>query len=129
MGFALLLQEDTTYTLLPPRLSREKLLEYRQKWTCDKESSRIIRYQTESRIAGNAAAGKFLTNTLRILPGAPKSMEAYRERVVERYGTFAMSALRLYIGTQEMSCKEFRARIQDVGVVIKPYELSQVREE
>ena len=119
-------QEDTTYTLLKPRLSREKLLEYRQQWTVDNEASRNIRYQTESRIAGNAAAGKFLTHTLRILPGAPKSMETYRERLVERYGTFAMSALRLHIGTQSLSFKEFRARMQAVGVEIKPYELSQV---
>eukprot|EP01032_Pedospumella_encystans_P022900 gene22900-25937_t len=118
--------EDTTYTLLKPRLSREKLLEYRQQWTVDNEASRNIRYQTESRIAGNAAAGKFLTHTLRILPGAPKSMETYRERLVERYGTFAMSALRLHIGTQSLSFKEFRARMQAVGVEINPYELSQI---
>lgn len=37
-----------------------------------------------------------------------------------------MSALKLHIGLDGMSCKEFRARIQDVGVDIKPYELSQV---
>lgn len=126
MSFMRFLQEDTTYTLLKPRLSREKLLDYRRQWTCDKESNRKIRFQTESRIAGNAAAGKFLTNTLRILPGAPKSMESYRERLVERYGHFAMSALRLHIGTESLSCREFRARISEVGVDIKPYELSQV---
>lgn len=112
---------------MKPRLSREKLLEYRQQWTVDNEASRNIRYQTESRIAGNAAAGKFLTHTLRILPGAPKSMETYRERLVERYGTFAMSALRLHVGTRSLSFKEFRARMHDVGVEIKPYELSQVQ--
>lgn len=124
---SVVMQEDTTYKLLNPRLSREKLLQYRQQWTCDKESNRKIRFQTESRIAGNAAAGKFLTNNLRVLPGTPKSMETYRTRLVERFGIFAMSALKLHIGLESMSCKEFRARIQEVGVDIKPYELSQVR--
>jgi hypothetical protein len=115
------------FTLLEPRLSREKLLESRNKWTCDNEANRKIRFQTESRIAGNAAAGKFLTHSLRILPGTPKSMEVYRSRLVERYGIFAMSALRLYIGCQELSIPEFRSKIREVGVDVKPYELSQVR--
>ena len=119
-------QEDATYTLLKPRLSRDKLLEYRQKWTTDKEANRKIRFQTESRIAGNAAAGKFLTNNLRVLPGTPKSMEVYRERAVERYGIFAMSALKLHIGIDPLAIGEFRARIRNIGVDIKPYELSQV---
>ncbi len=120
------MQEDITYKLLPPRLSREQLLAYRQQWTCDKEENRNVRFQTESRIAGNAVGGKFSTNALRVLPGTPRSMEEYRKRLVEKYGIFALSAMRSHIGTDSLSCKEFRARIQDVGVDIKPYELSQV---
>ena len=119
-------QEDMAFKLLQPKLSREKLMDYRRQWTCDKESSRKIRFQTESRLAGNAVGGKFHTNTVRILPGTPKSMEEYRSRLVERYGIFALAALRFHIGMEQLSIQEFRDRIQDIGVVIKPYELSQV---
>lgn len=112
--------------LLKPRLSREKLVEYRNQWTSDKKANRKIRFQTESQLAGSFASQRFRHTALRLLPGTPKSLEDYRKRVVERYGLFGVSALRFHVGLRSMSCADFRSRIRSLGVDVKPHELSQI---
>mmetsp|Transcript_8513 Transcript_8513/g.14129 ORF Transcript_8513/g.14129 Transcript_8513/m.14129 type:complete len:352 (+) Transcript_8513:43-1098(+) len=119
-------KDPLDYALLKPRMSREDLKKYRKEWTCDSEVNRNLRFQTESRIAANQVAGKFATTCLRSLPGTPKSVETYRDRVIERFGIFALSALRHYFGMEGMSSGEFRQKFRDLGVEIKAYELSQL---
>jgi hypothetical protein len=124
--FSVMKRDPNDYELLQPRMTREALLAYRKKWTCDSENNRKIRYHTESRMAANQLKGMFNTVSLRSLPGTPNSLEQYRNRVVERYGIFALCAIKLHFGVEPLSSFEFKAKFKDVGVAIKPYELSQI---
>jgi hypothetical protein len=113
--------------MLVPILPRTKLEEYRKHWTCDTDVGRKFRFQTESRIAGNAANDKFQVNCLRFMPGSPRSLEAYRARVMERYGLFGLSALKLCLGSNTtVSSDQLKQCLHSCGVEIKSYELSQV---
>lgn len=113
--------------MLVPVLSRTKLEEYRRSWTCDTEVGRKFRFQTESRLAGNAASDKFQVTCLRFLPGSPKALEEYRNRVIERYGIFGISAIKYFIGAgRTLTVNELRNSLHDCGVDIKTYELNQV---
>ena len=114
-------------TMLVPNLPRDKLEEYRNHWTCDNEVGRKFRFQTESRHAGNSANDKFQVTCLRFLPGTPKALEVYRERVVERFGIFGLSAIKHYLGKGVIACSTLQQRLKSSGVEIKQYELNQVR--
>lgn len=115
------------FKLLEPTLSRAQLEEYRNKWTYDTEKNRNQRFQTTSRSAGNAGApAQFTTNSLRMLPGTPSHMENYRARIVERYGLFALSMVRLKMGNEALTFPQFREAVYSIGVNIKSYEYSQI---
>eukprot|EP01034_Spumella_vulgaris_P042248 gene42248-52385_t len=84
------LVQQPTDRMLVPILPRDKLEAYRKNWTSDSEVGRKFRYQTESRLAGNAVNHKFQVQSLRFLPGTPKALETYRSTLVERFGLFAI---------------------------------------
>lgn len=109
-------------------MTREKLEEYRKKWTMDNEVGRQYRFQTETRTAGNAANKIFQTLSVRFLPGTPKSLEEFRERLIEKYGILGLCVLRFSLGNSDfISFRNLKAAISSIGVDIKPYDLNQVR--
>jgi hypothetical protein len=114
--------------MLVPILPRDKLNAYRQKWTTDNEVGRKFRFQTESRQAGNAANNKFQVNSLRFLPGTPKALENYRVKLVNRFGLFAMAALRFYVLSlgDSVTPAQLKTALADCGADIKPFEFNQV---
>ena len=111
-----------------PTMTREKLEEYRKKWTTDNEVGRQYRFQTETRTAGNAVNKSFQTLSVRFLPGTPKALEDFRERLIEKYGILAVCVLRFSLGNSDfINFRNLRAAITSIGVEIKPYDLNQVR--
>jgi hypothetical protein len=116
-------------TPLAPNMSLEKIQAYRKKWTCDTEVGRKIRFQTESRIAGNAANKKFVVSSLRLLSGTPQALENLRERYIERYGVLAFCALQHYIGTGTIHCTKLKMAIKEAGIECKQFEFNQVSNE
>lgn len=78
-------------------IDREALETYRKSWTSDTPASRTMRFKTEARIAGNAIGDPFSTVSVRILPGTPRALETYREKLLERHGVLALSCLKYYI--------------------------------
>jgi hypothetical protein len=102
---------------------------YRKSWTNDTEESRKMRFQTESRRAGNGSApAKFAVESVRFLPGCPIAFERFRERLIERFGILAMSSVRSAIaGRTEMSSAEFYDLIKETGVKMSRIEIEQVR--
>jgi hypothetical protein len=112
----------------PSSLSRDKLEEYRKQWTTDTEIGRTYRFNTETRLAGNAISDKFQTHSVRFLPGTPKSLENFREKLVEKYGILALCVLRFSLGKSEiMSSREFKSILNSLGIDLKQYEIIQVR--
>jgi hypothetical protein len=107
-------------------LTREQLETYRKNWTTESEIGRQVRYVTESRIAGNMANSKFQMSCIRYLPGTPKSLENFRERVIEKFGILGLPALRCYVGTGAMPIKEMQEKIKMSDVVLKGFEFDQM---
>jgi len=107
--------------------TREALEKYRKTWTTDSDLARSIRYQTESRRAGNATPNDFQVNSLRLLPGTPKQLERFRERLVEKYGILALTALRHALGSGLISSHQLRSAIATIDVPITRADFSQVR--
>jgi len=107
-------------------LTREQLETYRKNWTTESEIGRKVRYVTESRLAGNMANSKFQMSCIRYLPGTPKSLEHYRERVIEKYGILGLPALRCFVGVDTMPERELRERLQGADVEIKGFEFDQI---
>lgn len=87
---------------------------------------RKLRFQTESRNAGNAAGAKFKVASIRMLPGTPKALEAFRERTIERYGILAICAMKYYLGSGTIETAQLRTGIKDLGTKISPLEINQV---
>lgn len=104
------------------------LEKYRKSWTNDTEESRKMRFQTESRRAGNSGApAKFVVESVRFLPGCPIAFERFRERLIERFGILAMSSVRSSLGGRcEMSSADFYRMIKDIGVNMSRIEIEQV---
>lgn len=71
---------------------------YRKTWTSDSSALRDLRFQTETRRAGNYLADEFQVDSIRMLPGCPKSLENLRAKLIEKFGILALLALRNEIG-------------------------------
>ena len=101
---------------------------YRKTWTHDTPESRSMRFQTESRRAGNGSAPeKFAVRSVRYLPGTPIAFERFRDRLIERYGILAMSTLRNLINNRnELTSAEFYALIKASGLAMVRTETSSV---
>ena len=124
----LLRSTQDAYFKPTPTMTREKLEEYRKKWTTDNEVGRQYRFQTETRTAGNAVNKSFQTLSVRFLPGTPKALEDFRERLIEKYGILAVCVLRFSLGNSDfIHFRNLKAAITSIGVEIKPYDLNQVR--
>lgn len=108
-------------------MTRDKLNDYRQQWTTDTDIGRNLRFSTESRLAGNAANDRFQSVSVRYLPGTPKVLEVFRERLIEKYGILGLCVLRFSLGNLEfVNFNSLKASVTSIGVELKPYELNQV---
>jgi hypothetical protein len=87
-----------------------------------------MRFQTESRRAGNGSAKKeFQVRSIRYLPGTPIAFERFRDRLLERYGILGMSCVRNAIANRaEVSSAEYFQLIKATGVEMSRTEIQQV---
>ena len=110
-------------------ISREDLEKYRSEWTSDTPTARTFRFNVESKIAGNAIKN-FGTVTVRMLPGTPRALETYREKLIERYGVLALSCIRYHIfnGTKEgfISVDNFKNAIANSKVKVIHPDMMQI---
>lgn len=106
-------------------ITREQLEAYRKQWTTESEIGRKVRYITESRLAGNQANAKFQMSCIRFLPGTPKALENFRERLIEKFGVLGLAAMRCYVGLPLMTISELKERLSMSDVEIKGFEFNQ----
>ena len=101
---------------------------YRKAWTNDTVESRNMRFQTESRRAGNGGApDRFKVPSVRYLPGTPIAFERFRERLVERFGILAMSSLRSAVANRaEISSGDFYKLVHGIGIKMIRVEIEGV---
>lgn len=106
----------------------EDLDDYRKSWTNDTVQSREMRFQTESRRAGNGGVTKqFAVTSVRYLPGTPIAFERFRERLLELYGILGMSCVRSAIGNRaEISSSDFYQLVKETGVTMTRTEIQQM---
>lgn len=107
-------------------LRGEELETYRQSWTKESEIGRNLRYQTESRRAANDLRGNFQIKSTRLLPGTPKPLEHFRERLLERHGILSFSALRHHVGRGLITCADLRSAFSKLDVKTSRAEFSQI---
>lgn len=105
-----------------------KLEAYRKNWTNDTPASRSMRFQTESRRAGNSGTKpEFSVQSVRFLPGTPIAFERLREKLLERYGILGMSALRSALGNaKEVSSADFFKAMKTAAVEVSRVEIQQM---
>ena len=128
--------------MLKPKLPIDQLESYRKTWTHDNSDKfREIRFTTETQIALNSGLlnKKFITTTIRPLPGTPKSFETFRNLMIEKYGIISFILLKYEFyqinqnndynnhHTNEITINEFRSIINRLNVGAKPHDVNQVR--
>lgn len=109
-------------------LNEDQLEQYRKTWTTDNSFSRHLRFQTESRRSANSGLPEnFQVVSVRYLPGTPKPVEHFRERLLERFGILGVTVMRYYIGPSMISWKTLRNIINTkLEIKMKQAELNQV---
>jgi hypothetical protein len=107
-------------------LKYEELEKYRKQWTTDVPASRDMRFQTENRRATKSAPKQFQMPTMRLLPGTPRPLETFRERLLERHGILALSNIRFHVGVGEISCDDFKRAIANTEVKVDRFEINQI---
>lgn len=109
-------------------IAPDVLGQYRKKWTNDTPHSVAMRFQTESRRAGNSGTTKrFEVRSVRYLPGTPIAFERFRDRLLEKYGILGMSCLRYAIGPlEEVSSADFYKLVQSCKVEVSKQEIQQM---
>ena len=103
-----------------------QLDEYRRTWTSDVPASRDMRYQTESRRAGSNMPLKFQTSSVRMLPGTPRALEKFREKLITGHGILAMSVLRFYMGSGNIVRSQLQESFTLMEVDMDRSEFNQV---
>lgn len=119
---------QSTNRLPTGNVNAEELDKYRKTWTNDTVESRTMRFETESRRAGNGGApSKFKVHSVRFLPGTPIAFERFRERLIERYGILGFSSLRHSMGgRREITSSELQKIINGLGVAMSKIEVGQM---
>ena len=106
----------------------EKLARYRQQWTVEHPRSRHARYETESRRATNIYnPSQFQVSSVRYLPGTPRPVEHFRERLVEKFGILSFCFLRREIGGPgQVSIKQLQQIVKRLELRFTFAEFNQV---
>ena len=109
----------------------EDLEKYRKAWTTDCPASRDMRFQTENKRSTKAAPRQFQMPTVRLLPGTPRPLETFRERLLERHGILGLSCVRSVVaekagGAPQMSCADLQAAVVQTQVEMNRFELNQI---
>lgn len=110
-------------------MKADALEEYRKSWTTDTDASRKMRFETESRRAGNASAPrKFTVSSLRSLPGTPIGFERLRQSLVDHYGLLAIPFLRNACHSRSMlSFTCVNQILKQLEITVSRVEMTQVR--
>jgi hypothetical protein len=107
-------------------MSRNDLEQYQKTWCSDTPAFRAVRYQTENRRAGNAANKNFQTPSVRLLPGTPIILEQFRSKLIEKYGVLAIPLLKHVMGSGDISCAEWKQRMNQTDIKLFPHETNQI---
>lgn len=115
-------------TALKPHLAPEVIENYRKTWTTEQHDlMRKTRFTTETRLAQSKAVNEqFAVESVRPLPGAPKALESLREQLITRYGLLAFMVTRFQFGRGVVNSVEFSAKLRELGVELKLFEINQV---
>jgi hypothetical protein len=122
------LQEERILKNEPPlsNMQGEALMKYRHQWTIDSELAREIRYVTETRRASTKQPPQFQVPSIRLLPGTPKALELFRERLLIKYGITGLPSLRHCVGTGKMPCEILLNAIKKIEIEVSKYEFHQM---
>ena len=104
----------------------EELEQYRKTWSTDCPASRDMRFQTENRRSTLAAPKQFQMPTMRLLPGTPRPLETFRERLIEKHGILALSNVRFYVGIGDISCDDLKKALAKTAVKADRFEFNQI---
>lgn len=108
-------------------LKGEKLDAYRNTWTSDNPIGRMVRFQTEALRSANAAMPlKFQVNRVRFMPGTPVPVEKLREKLIERHGILAFSAMRHSLGKGKVSGKKLQTVLKELGLEVSKADFCHV---
>jgi hypothetical protein len=122
------LQEEKIFKNDPPlsNMQGDALLKYRHQWTMDSELARSIRYITEQRRSCTALPPRFQVPSIRLLPGTPKSLELFRERLLIRYGITGLPSLRHSVSTGKAPCEILLSAIKRLEIDVNKFEFHQM---
>lgn len=86
-----------------------------------------MRFNTESRRAGNLSVGEdFQVKTIRSLPGSLAVYERIIQQLRDKYGIFALSAIRSELKCKSMTLSDLKLVWGKLGVVLSRNEHTQV---
>eukprot|EP01006_Ploeotia_vitrea_P004380 TRINITY_DN114445_c0_g1_i1.p1 TRINITY_DN114445_c0_g1~~TRINITY_DN114445_c0_g1_i1.p1 ORF type:complete len:352 (-),score=-4.24 TRINITY_DN114445_c0_g1_i1:83-1138(-) len=119
---------NLTSTTPKVNMTNTELDNYRKSWTNDTPLACSMRFETESRRAGNTGAPKkFAIKTMRFLPGTPIGIERFRNRLIETYGILGITILRGVIGNiEELSSMDFKNIIKKLNINMTRVEIEQM---
>jgi hypothetical protein len=119
--------------MLKPKYPSDKIDEYRKTWTTDSvDAARKMRFTTETKNALNHGTvhTQFQIESVRPLPGTPKSFEKFREILLQKYGVLSFMVLKYYFYCEnkqpDLAPSEFKRVIQRLNVDVKAHDLNQV---
>mmetsp|Transcript_26199 Transcript_26199/g.28575 ORF Transcript_26199/g.28575 Transcript_26199/m.28575 type:complete len:377 (+) Transcript_26199:59-1189(+) len=135
--------ENNIYTtMLKPTLPISQLESYRKTWTHDNNDKfRSIRWTTETQNSLNSGLTnkQFLTTTIRLLPGTPKSFEVFRDLLINKYGILSFIVLKYEFyqvnggnndynnhHTNEITIIELKKIINKLNINIKQHDVHQM---
>lgn len=99
-----------------------KAEEYRQKWTRTAGDQTAAYTSEANRVAAGTVKSSFNVSVMRKYPGVPKSVEEFKEKIVERSGVTGIRRLSKLLtimdtsGEGLLSRKEFKFGLQDYGL-------------
>jgi len=108
-------------------MRNEELEKYRQQWTVSHPHSRTIHYETESRRAANfGLPARFQVKSVRYLPGTPRPVENFRERLIAKYGILSFCVLRSAVGNGMIPNQKLLQAIKSIDIKVSYAEFNQI---
>mmetsp|Transcript_5428 Transcript_5428/g.5582 ORF Transcript_5428/g.5582 Transcript_5428/m.5582 type:complete len:335 (-) Transcript_5428:60-1064(-) len=97
-------------------VDKQKLEEYRERWTKDPPEMRTIRFKVDAKS----------TPTLRRLPGTPMGLERLRDAAIEKYGILALTTLRNALGKNLLSLLAFERILKSIQLDLSKHDMNTI---
>jgi hypothetical protein len=130
---------DKEFNVPQCNMKKPDLEEYRKRWTTEESlAAREARYTSETRRAGNqtclqtnavtrSQTNKFVVRSVRFLPGTPRPVETFREKLVKQYGILSFVVLRHFCGPQtQISFRNIKTMFESLEFKTPYVEVNQV---